>query len=91
MLHGLTMLPSDLILRNDQLNAVRVVRVRDWMLQETDGSHDLSLFNNAFLLLIAQEIARISNDHVRFDGIFTTLDALKLSLGFVDDLVDRLV
>lgn len=86
-------LSAHLVLRNDELHRVRVVRVGDGVLEDADGTHHLACL--AYLVLASDtvaEVARIADHNIGFDGLITAADADKLAGLLVDyDLIDGLV
>lgn len=89
------MLAADLVLRDNELDAVAVVRVGDRVLEEADRAHDLALEEDlVFARALAarlDKVARVADDLLRLDRLAAALDADKLALVVVNDLLDRLV
>ena len=87
------MLSSDLVLGNDELNGIAIVRVGNRMLEDTNRSHDFSLHENFILSRPSStwldEITRITNDLLRLDRLSTARDSYEFPLVVVDDFVDR--
>lgn len=90
-----TVPPVDLVLRDDDLHAVRVVGARDRVLEKADRANDLSSLEHAgFATLLrgtGAEVAGVSDDLLGLDRLATTTNADKLAIGISDDLIDRLV
>lgn len=89
----LTMLSSDLILRNDNLHTIAIIRIRNRMFQEADRSDDLRFFQHSFLLaiLVIQEVGRVTDAHLRLYSLALRLDADKFAFFVVYDLFDGFV
>src|SRR5580693_1703301 len=82
--------PIDLILRDDNLNTVGVVCPRDRMLENTDGTDDLSVLNDADFpaLVVVTKVAWVTNDLFGLHGFGSATHTNKLTIRIGDDLVD---
>ena len=90
----LTVLPANLVLGDDDLAAVRIVRARDRVLENANGANNLALLNYTELalgLLAGAEVARVTDDLLGLDGLVAAADTNELAIGIGDDLVDGLV
>ena len=90
-----TVSPANLVLWNDDLRAVRIVRTRDRVLEEANGTDDLALLDYANLAslgrLACAEVARVTDDLLGLDGLVAAADTNELAIAIGDDLVDGLV
>ena len=91
----LTILSSDLVLRNDDLSGIRVIRSGNRMLEDTDRPDDLLLFDNPNLAVLAlvtsrAKVARITNDHLGLDRLALARHANEFTVLVRHDLLDRL-
>lgn len=89
-----TVLAAHLLLGNDELHAVVVVRGGDGVLEEADGADDFAVFVHlllTFLGLVVEEVCRVGDELVGLDGLVAGPHAHKLAVVAGDDLVDRLV
>ena len=90
----LTIPPSNLVLRDNDLGTVRVLGARDLVLEDTDGADDLAGLNDANLalvLLASTKVAGVADDLLGLDGFVAAADSDELALAVGDDLVDGLV
>ena len=87
------MLPSDLVLRDNELYRIAVVRVGNGMLENTNRSNHLSLHEDLILSRPSStsldKVTRISNDLLRLDRLSTTRHSDEFTLVVVNDFVDR--
>lgn len=91
---SLTVSPVDLVLRNDDLARVTVLRAGDRMLQDTDSPDDLALRLDPCLTATGTtraEVAWISDDLFGLDCLSSTGHANKFTVSIGDDLRDLLV
>lgn len=90
-----TVAPIDLVLRDDDLAAVRVIRSRDGVLENTNRADDLSLFHDAHLtalsVLACAKVGRVTDNLLRFDSLVSRARANELAVRIGHDLVDLLV
>lgn len=90
----LTILPVNLVLRNDNLGRVGIVCARDRVLEDADSPDDLALLEHALLALeclARAEVARVADDLLRLDGLVAAPDADELAALVGHNLVNRLV
>ena len=90
---GLTVPPSNLVLGDNNLTAVRVVRSGDGMVEETNRPDSPALFDDTDLstigFLAGTKVGRIANDLLSLDCFSPRADADKLAVIIGDNLVDR--
>jgi len=81
--------PTDLILRDDNLNTVGIFCSRDGVLENADGADDLSVLNDADFpaLLVVTKVARITNDLFGLHGFGSATHTNKLTIRVGDDLM----
>jgi len=87
-------LASNLVLRNNELHTVRVIRVGDRVLENDNRPDDVVLDEDLVLLglvLLVHEVARVPNHRLGPDRLPARGHPGKLSALVVDDLVDLLV
>ena len=90
----LTVLPANLVLRDDNLSGVRVIGARDRVLADADGADDLAFLEHTLLALerlARAEVARVADDLLRLDGLRAAAHADELAIRASHDLVDGLV
>lgn len=87
---GLTMPPTDLILRDDYLNTIGVVCPRDRVFENTDGADDLSVLDDANFpaLLVVAKVAWITNDLFGLHSFRSASYTNKFTIRVRDDFVD---
>src|SRR6266404_5408507 len=85
--------PTDLILRDDNLDTVGIFCSRNRVLENADGADDLSIFNDANFptLVVIAKVARIANDVFGLHGFGSATHADKLTIRAGDDLIDWFV
>ena len=91
----LTVSPSYLVLGDDNLTTIRVIRSRDGVVEETNSADDLALFNDADLsaisYLTSAEVGGIADDLLGRNGFLSRTDADKIAITVSDDLVNWFV
>lgn len=91
----LTIAAVDLVLWDDDLAGVAIVRTRDGVLQDADRANNLALFDNPDLttlsLLASAKIARVADHLFSLDGFPTTLYTNEFAISISDNLIDGLV
>ena len=87
---GPTMPPIDLILRDDNLNTIGVVRPRDRVFENTDGTDDLPVLDDANFpaLLVITKVTWITNDLFGLHGFGSASHTNKFTIRVRDDFVD---
>jgi hypothetical protein len=88
-----TMPPVDLILWENDLDTVGVLRARNRVLENADGADDFTLLNDADFpaLVVVNKVARIANDLFGLDSFGSAAHADKFAVRIGDDLVNWLV
>lgn len=76
------MQPIDLILREDNLDTVGVVRTWNRVLENADGADDFTVLNDADFpaLLVVGEVARIANDLLGLDSFGSATHTNKIAV-----------
>lgn len=87
------MLPSHLVLWDDQLHTVSVIGVGNGVLEKADCADDLRRFLHELFSadLTLQEVSRVADEGVCLDRLVTGPDADKLPGVVDDDFIDLLV
>jgi hypothetical protein len=97
---GRTVTSLDLVLRNDDLHGIALLRAWNRSLQQADAPDDLPFFNNPDLPLFptsnlrspTSKVIRASNHQSRLGDLLPTLNADELAgVGVGDDVVNGLV
>jgi len=87
--------PSDLVLGDNDLTTVRVVRSRDGVFEETNCSNDFALLKDPYLstlgFLAGTEVGRIADDHLGLDSFLPRTDTDEHAIIVSDNFIDRLV
>ena len=86
---------ADLVLGDDDLRRVRVVRAGDRVLEEADRANNLALFDDAdlaaLLSLACTEVTGVTNNLLGLDSLVAGANADELAVSVGDDLVNGLV
>lgn len=87
------MLPSDLILRNDYLDAVCVLCTRNRVLEDANCADDLAVLYDAELTALAAgaEVTRVTNDLFGLDSFGSAAYTDKVTTTIGNDLINRFV
>ena len=92
---GLTIATVDLILRDDNLARVGVLRARNRVLEQANRSNDLPFLDDAHLttfeFLASTKVARVTNDLLGLHRLVAATNADELSISISDDLMNGLV
>ena len=84
------MLPLDLILRNDYLDTVCVVRTRNRVLEDANCADDLAVLYDAELTALAAgaEVTRVTNDLFGLDSFGSAAYTDKATITVGNDLIN---
>ena len=87
------MLPVDLILRNDYLDAVCVLCTRNRVLEDANCADDLAVLYDAELaaLVARAEVTRVTNDLFGLDSFRSAAYTNKVTIAIGNDLINRFV
>jgi hypothetical protein len=84
----------NLVLGDDNLATVRVIRSWDGVLQEADGSDNFTFLNNADLSTVCSfgaEVAGVADHLLGLDGLAIAGDSNEFAIGIGNNSVDFLV
>lgn len=90
----LTILASDLVLGNDDLNTVRVLGTRDGVLEDANSTDNLAFFDNTDLalgLLAGTKVAWVTDNLLGLHSLVTAPDTDELAISVSDNLVNGLI
>jgi len=89
----LTVSPVDLILRNDDLTAIRIIGSWNRVLKETDGPDNFAFLDNAnFTAILARtKVAWIADNLLSFHSFSATGDTNEFAFAIGDNFVDSFV
>ena len=88
----LTVSSADLVLGNDDLCTIGVIRSGDGVLQETDGPDDFAhLYDSHLAIALGQEITWIADNLFRFHRLASAGDSNEFAIRVRDNGIDWLI
>jgi hypothetical protein len=85
--------PVDLILWENDLDTVGIIRTRNRVLENADGADNFAFLNDADFtaLLVVNKVARIANDLFGLDSFGSAAHANNFAIRIGDNLMNRFV